>query len=170
MGGILDYVAPGRKKNSKEKNEISRPVELKTSPSHSPPNSPPWMTETPTLPSPQSFPPQYSHAASLTPSAVPSQVGTPNNGLSRSASRAGSIYPTGDFRNAGADEINDIKCEVMVSYLHSQQEEKLWTAGEPEEGVMLKKSRGQYTCAPADLADEPAGFFAAVRTLNVKVS
>jgi hypothetical protein len=68
------------------------------------------------------------------------------------------------------EEINDIKCEVMVNWLHSQQEERLWIAGEEEEGVMLKKSRGEYTCSPADLADEHNGFFAAVRGLNVKVN
>jgi hypothetical protein len=79
------------------------------------------------------------------------------------------MYPIGDFRNQSVDGINDIKCEVMVSWLYSQQEEKLWNSGEPEEGVMLKKSRGEYTCSPADLADEPNGFFAAVQALNVKV-
>ena len=68
------------------------------------------------------------------------------------------------------EEINDIKCEVMVNWLHSQQEEKLWTAGEEEEGVVLKKSRGMYTCSPADLADDQAGFFQAVQTLNVRVA
>jgi hypothetical protein len=57
----------------------------------------------------------------------------------------------------------------MVNWLHSQQEEKLWTTGEEEEGVMLKKSRGEYTCSPADLAEEADGFFAAVHGLNVKV-
>lgn len=68
------------------------------------------------------------------------------------------------------EEINDIKCDVMVNWLHSRQEEKLWTTGEGEEGVVLKKSRGQYTCAPADLAYESVGLFRAVQTLNVRVS
>ncbi|KAF2084273.1 hypothetical protein K490DRAFT_75932 [Saccharata proteae CBS 121410] len=67
-------------------------------------------------------------------------------------------------------EINDIKCDVMVSWLHSQQEERLWTAGEFEEGVVLKKSRGQYVCSPPDLAEESAGFLRAVETLNVRVA
>lgn len=68
------------------------------------------------------------------------------------------------------EEINEIKCDVMVNWLHSQQEEKLWTTGEPEEGVVLKMSRGKYTCSPPDLADEPVGFFKAVETLNVRVA
>lgn len=42
--------------------------------------------------------------------------------------------------------------------------------GGEDEGVVLKKSRGQYTCAPADLATGEAGFFDAVVQLNVKVS
>jgi hypothetical protein len=85
------------------------------------------------------------------------------------ASRPGSVYPVGDFRNAAMEEINEIKCDVMVNWLHSQQEEKLWTTGEPEEGVVLKMSRGKYTCSPPDLAYEPVGFFKAVETLNVRV-
>ena len=97
---------------------------------------------------------------------------TPARGMtppSPYASRPGSIYPVGDFRNAAMEEINEIKCDVMVNWLHSQQEEKLWTTGEPEEGVVLKMSRGKYTCSPYDLADEPVGFFKAVETLNVRV-
>ena len=91
------------------------------------------------------------------------------NGGSRGSSRPASLYPVGDFRNATVEEINDIKCEVMVNWLYSQQEEKLWTTGEEDEGVVLKKSRGMYTCSPADLADEQSGFFQAVQELNVKV-
>ncbi|OCK81960.1 hypothetical protein K432DRAFT_294338 [Lepidopterella palustris CBS 459.81] len=86
------------------------------------------------------------------------------------ASRPVSIYPVGDFRNAAMEEINEIKCDVMVNWLHSQQEEKLWTTGEPEEGVVLKKSKGSYACSPSDLAEERAGFYKAVETLNVRVA
>lgn len=147
--GLGDYFAPGRasKRNSKEnrksqQQESKKSVELR----ESPPTSP-WQAQF---------------------SGVPSMYGTP--GDSRYSSRPGSIYPAGDFRNSTMEEINDIKCEVMVNWLHSQQEEKLWTSGEEEEGVVLKKSRGMYTCSPADLADEQAGFFQAVQTLNVKVA
>jgi len=102
-----------------------------------------------------------------TPKGAWSQYATPNG--SAGPSRAGSIYPAGDFRNHTIEGINDIKCDVMVNWLHSQQEEKLWTAGEYEEGVVLKKSRGTYTCAPADLSDEQDGLFHAVQELNVRV-
>ncbi len=45
----------------------------------------------------------------------------------------------------------------------------MWTQGDDDEGVVLKKSRRAYTCAPVDLVDEEAGFFDAVQALNVKV-
>lgn len=112
------------------------------------------MVETPRVPAPPK-----SRAGESTP-------GTPGSPWS---SRPGSIYPVGDFRNNAMEEVNDIKCDVMVNWLHSQQEEKLWTSGEYEEGVVLKKSRGAYACSPPDLAEERFGFFKAVETLNVRV-
>ncbi|EON63230.1 hypothetical protein W97_02457 [Coniosporium apollinis CBS 100218] len=105
---------------------------------------------------------------------TPRVPSTPRAGDSTPASpwgsRPGSIYPVGDFRNNAMEEINDIKCDVMVNWLHSRQEERLWTSGEYEEGVVLKKSRGAYTCSPPDLAVERYGFFKAVETLNVRVA
>lgn len=86
------------------------------------------------------------------------------------AQTPGSIYPVGDFRNAGLDEIMDIKCDVMINWMYQQQMELLWTAGGHDEGVILKKSRGTYTCCPSDIIDEPFGFFASIRALNVRVS
>ena len=81
-----------------------------------------------------------------------------------------SIFPVGDFRNNGVLELRDIKCDVMVNWLYQQQMEMLWTAGDADEGVVLKKGRGAYTCCPPELMDEPYGFFRAVEALNVKVS
>jgi len=80
-----------------------------------------------------------------------------------------SSYPVGDFRNNEKDELRDIKCDVMVNWLYQQQMEMLWTAGAADEGVVLKKARGTYTCCPADVMEEPFGFFKAVEMLNVKV-
>jgi hypothetical protein len=65
--------------------------------------------------------------------------------------------------------IKDIKCEVMVNWLHSKQEEKLWTVGEPGEGVVLKKSKGTYVCCPVDLQHEGSQFYEMVAALNVRV-
>jgi len=96
-------------------------------------------------------------------SAYPSPYG------SRPSSVHGSLYGGGDFRNGSLEDLLDIKCDIMVNWLHSRQEEHLWTGGEPEEGVCLKKSRGQFACAPQDLSLEQDGFYAAIKTLNVKV-
>ncbi|EME46198.1 hypothetical protein DOTSEDRAFT_101420, partial [Dothistroma septosporum NZE10] len=86
-------------------------------------------------------------------------------------SRPASLYPSGgDFRNSQTDDLNEIKCDVMVNWLYQQQMERLWTAGGIDEGVVLKKTRGQYTCCPGDIVDEPYGFFKAVETLNVRVA
>ncbi|THX03796.1 hypothetical protein D6D13_07479 [Aureobasidium pullulans] len=83
-------------------------------------------------------------------------------------SRPVSVFPEGDFRNNAKEEINDIKCDMMVNHLYSQQMELLWTAGGHDEGALLKKSRGQYACCPSDLESEPHGFFKAIQTLNVR--
>ena len=80
-----------------------------------------------------------------------------------------SILTSRDFQTQNTDEINDIKCEIMASWLHSKQEEKLWTSGGEGEGVVLKRSRGMYTCAPLDLGDHEDDLFDAVQALNVKV-
>jgi hypothetical protein len=78
-----------------------------------------------------------------------------------------------------------LKCDVMVNWLHHQQEERRWTRGGPGEGVVLKRARGAYVSAPEGLAQEDEvgeemvvgevdgadgrGFLAAVRGLNVRV-
>jgi hypothetical protein len=81
-----------------------------------------------------------------------------------------SAFPVGDFRNASSEDIHDVKCEVMVNWLHSQQEEKQWLSGEEEEGVLLKKSKGDYACVPASLVTDATMISDVVAQLNVKVS
>lgn len=101
--------------------------------------------------------------------AYPSAINSPGNGTTPWGSRPGSIHPN-DARRSQMEELNEIKCDVMVNWLYQQQMEKLWTAGAQDEGVVLKKSRGAYTCCPADIVDEPFGFYKAIQTLNVRVS
>jgi hypothetical protein len=84
-------------------------------------------------------------------------------------SRTNSLYPQGDFRNANPETIQEIKCEVMVNWLHSKQEEQIWTTGEPGEGVVLKKSKGRYVCCPSELSSDGSALFKAVSALNVRV-
>lgn len=143
MGFIKSYFAPGKDKASKKQSE-------------------PMITEKAVAPA---------EATGTSPTTrYPSALNTPGNGATPWGSRPASIYPTGDFRNNDRDDLRDIKCDVMANWLYQQQMETLWTAGAPDEGVVLKKTRGSYTCCPADLVEEPYGFYRAIETLNVRVS
>ncbi|WPH01751.1 Hypothetical protein R9X50_00460300 [Acrodontium crateriforme] len=107
------------------------------------------------------------HSPAFTPGVGTPGSFTPGNGTPW-GSRPASLYPSGDFRNFQQEDINEIKCDVMVNWLYQQQMERLWTAGGHDEGVVLKKSRSSYTCCPADIIEEPYGFLKAVETLNVR--
>jgi hypothetical protein len=85
------------------------------------------------------------------------------------SSRPTSLYPEGDFRNTPKENILDIKCDVMVSWLHQQQLERLWGNGGPGEGVVLKKSRERYNACPDFLTRERGGLYDQIVALNVKV-
>ncbi len=80
------------------------------------------------------------------------------------------LHRHGEIRTPAAYELHQIKCDVMVNWLYQQQMERLWTAGGEDEGVVLKKARGAYTCCPQNLIEEPLGFFRAIEALNVRVS
>lgn len=92
-------------------------------------------------------------------------IGTPARSI-----RASSLFPEGDFRNETRQSVLDIKGDVMVNWLHQQQLEKLWAVGAPGEGVVLKKSRDNFTCSPSSLKNSPTGFFDQVVAMNVRVS
>ncbi|KAK7710423.1 hypothetical protein SLS57_008386 [Botryosphaeria dothidea] len=63
-----------------------------------------------------------------------------------------------------------IRHEMMVEYLRGQQERMMWSLEEPDEGVVLRRVRGEYVCCPPDLAKEPFGLFKAVQEMNVRVA
>jgi hypothetical protein len=98
-------------------------------------------------------------------------LGSPTSSAHRTplSSRPSSLYPAGDFRNSPRESVLDIKADVMLSWLYKQQLERLWTEGAPNEGVVLKKSRGNFTCCPDTLKNERDGFFDQVIGMNVKV-
>ena len=75
-------------------------------------------------------------------------------------SRPDSLYP---------EEMNDIRCNVVVAHLYQQQLERLWTSGIEDEGVVLKKGRSLYTACPSELTQIEGGFFDAISALNVRV-
>ncbi len=70
---------------------------------------------------------------------------------------------------SGGASFLDVKCEVMAQWLHSKQEEKIWTSGEPGEGVLVKKSKGSYAFSPPELYEDGSGLYQAVAALNVRV-
>lgn len=107
-----------------------------------------------------------------TPHGTPRARSPANSGpISRMGSRPGSLFEGGGTSDRSSQDIVDIKCDVMVNYLHKQQQEHIWsTLQGDDEGVVLKKSRGRYTCCPATLAEHPNGFMKAVEALNVRVS
>ncbi|KAK4556617.1 hypothetical protein LTR86_006188 [Recurvomyces mirabilis] len=142
--GILSYMKPVKgKKDGKKEEPAAELSEKRPVVPFSPRASAPFGS------------PGFGTPASQTPGS-----GTPWG------SRPASLYPAGE--NGSSTDFNDLKCDVMVNWLYQQQMEKLWTAGGHDEGVMLKKNRGAYTCCPADIVEEQYGFFQAVQTLNVR--
>jgi hypothetical protein len=94
------------------------------------------------------------------PPAPLSEINTPSNTTpwtSRPSSMAG-------------EEMSDTRCEIMVSWLHQQQIEKTWFDSRArDQGVVLKRSKGDYVSCPENVADEPDGFRRAIEILNVRV-
>ncbi|KAK4445344.1 glycosyltransferase family 2 protein [Podospora aff. communis PSN243] len=93
------------------------------------------------------------------------QLPTPRYG-----SRPGSISGRSMRSTNSSVILDDIKHEVMVNYLYQQQCSHLWVAdGSGEiEGVLLRKSRGQYMACPPQLGTSPFAF--ACAALNVQVA
>ena len=68
------------------------------------------------------------------------------------------------------EEMSDTRCEIMVSWLHQQQIEKTWfDSRAKDQGVVIKRSKGDYVSCPENVADEPDGFRRAIEILNVRV-
>ncbi|KAK5031090.1 hypothetical protein LTS07_004825 [Exophiala sideris] len=78
------------------------------------------------------------------------------------------LHRESDFRNSSTTELRELKTDMMCNWLHQQQLERMWSTNGIEEGVMLKKAKDDYKCAPEDLRSRPDGLFAAVQKLNVK--
>ena len=89
---------------------------------------------------------------------------------SRGKTQRLSAYPPGDFRNNALANIVDMKIEMMCNWLFQQQLERLWSSGRNEEGVILKKSRGDYIACPRGLQAKEDGIAGAVSKMNVRVS
>jgi hypothetical protein len=99
--------------------------------------------------------------------ATSTTLSPPLNQYRPATSRTNSSFAAGSFRND--EEIKNMKTEVMAEWLYKQQRLKLWASSGPEEGVILKKSRGEYTCCPEDLRYMRGGLFEQVVNMNVAV-
>jgi len=88
----------------------------------------------------------------------------------RFSSRPQSISGRSVRSNGSSMFLDDIKHEVMVNYLYQQQCSQLWVSdGSGEvEGVLLRKTRGQYMACPPQLGNSP--FAQACAALNVQVT
>jgi hypothetical protein len=76
---------------------------------------------------------------------------------------------SGSMRSTQSGFMEEIKHEVMVNYLFQQQCGRLWVGdGSGElEGVLLRKSRGNYMACPPQLANSAFAYHCA--QLNVQV-
>lgn len=120
---------------------------------------PPEIASTPTSPETTSDAP---------PTSSSSTRARPTTSRTDSAGRA-LLYPQDSFRTRSIPDLRDLKADMMCNWLHQQQMERMWTSNGVEEGVILKKSKDEYRCAPEDLSSRPDGVYDAVRRLNVKV-
>lgn len=64
---------------------------------------------------------------------------------------------------------DDVKLDMVANFIHTKQEEKLWTTGAPGEGVLLKMARGTYVTCPLTLDEDGSMTYEAINQLNVKV-
>ena len=65
---------------------------------------------------------------------------------------------------------NMVRNAVMINFLRQRQLEKLWSDSNLDEGVVLKRSKGDFVCQPEELSSLPGGFYDQVKRLNVKAS
>lgn len=87
---------------------------------------------------------------------------------SRSVRSSG--LPRGDFRRNSGISIVDLKTDMMVQWLHNESLRRGYTAGMGDwEGVVLKKTKGVYTCYPPHLMQIEGGLFDMVSQMNVRV-
>ncbi|KAK1490233.1 hypothetical protein CCUS01_14502 [Colletotrichum cuscutae] len=79
-----------------------------------------------------------------------------------------SLALTAGMRDKHASSIIDLRADVTVHSIYQDQLRKMyasaWNLGE---GVVLKKGRNDYVCAPPQLSTVPNGFFDMVTQLNV---
>lgn len=75
-----------------------------------------------------------------------------------------------DLKSISPERLRAMRADVMVNWLHSKQEERIWTTGTPGEGIVLKVTKGQYVCCPSELRFDSSSLYDVIAMLNVRVS
>jgi len=68
-----------------------------------------------------------------------------------------------------ADELLTLRVDMMCDYLRQQQLQRRWASDAYDQGVVIKKARGDFVCCPTELVHDPQSFVHEMRSLNVKV-
>jgi hypothetical protein len=90
----------------------------------------------------------------------------------RSDAVSSSIYSQPDAPDtplSGPEAFANLQSEVIVNWIYLKQEEKIWTTGQPGEGVVLREAKGRYVCCPTGLQYDDSNFYQMVAKLNVCV-
>jgi hypothetical protein len=80
-----------------------------------------------------------------------------------------SVHTESGTSPAGTESLTKMKNEVIAIWIHSKQEEKIWTTGQPGEGVVIRQAKGRYICCPTELQYDESNFCQMVAQLNVCV-
>lgn len=62
-----------------------------------------------------------------------------------------------------------VKCDIMIHHLRQRQMERLWTDGDVNEGVVLKRAKNDFIFQPPELQQRVCRFYDEIKKLNVKV-
>ena len=159
--GLKDYFHPGDKNADSQRAAAPAVVQHKPSLSNFPsPHSNGLSTK------------KYASVPSVPHNVEHTGVRAPSSSA-KSRSTAQSVlrpfYGGSDSGNGSSLHLTDMKADVMANWLYHRQQEKMWTSGGFDEGVILKKARDEYTSCPSELLQNRDGFHDSARKLNVKV-
>ncbi|KAI4094789.1 MAG: hypothetical protein LQ344_002035 [Seirophora lacunosa] len=84
-------------------------------------------------------------------------------------SRPASLHPSGDFRNSGMEEVNEIRSVVAMNWVYQLQNENMWNNGTLGEGVIMRKAPRHFIACPQELTTIRGGLFDAAAELNSRL-
>lgn len=90
-----------------------------------------------------------------------------DNNLTRKPDSSSGTEVTSSSASSGT--LQDIKCDILANWLHTKQEERIWTGDAAGEGVFVKKSKGNYACAPRDVVLDGSNLHQSICQMNVRV-